>query len=434
MAGGPTWTEAEDALIVNLTAKGCTNSEIYEAYKAKYGHKDRSWSAVAKRRAMLGAEVEKEVEPDPPDAPDETIDVSVEGAGGTVAVMASASIKDPVTLFNRSGLDPKVWEIVPDSGQMRKWDVPMKVDDEPVVIPCYYIGIKVRKRWEASDLPSPIVLRVTRPSTRKPTKGPYTSVHASDLHLPHHDPAALNLLYQVLDFVSPNLFVDHGDTLDCEEISKYPKDPMNRTTLKEEIRMGAEHLGTVHAITPNAEHVWLEGNHEERLRRLVWSLADNRQAGEILTLPAVQEVLQWRSLLGIGDLGWETIAYPRHKLLFDRLILCHGEKVRKDSGQTEKAEYNHYGKGGLSGHSHRVGYYGRRDYNGQHGWWGLGCMCAIRTDYVSFPNWQQGFCVLTWSDDRTAFAVERVRIFDGVAYFRGQRFVGDSTSFGELAA
>ena len=358
----------------------------------------------------------------PPTEPDESVSADLGDELGWLHVAASTSIKTPDELLERSGIDLEVWEAIPDSGVMRKWDVPMKVEDRPVVVPCYYVGVRVRKKWEHSELPVPIVLKINRPSKRKPQRGDYTSVHFSDIHFPFHDPAALDILYSVIDTVNPNLVVDHGDTLDCAEISKYPKDPFNRVGLKAEIAMAAEHFGTIHALTPNAEHIWLEGNHENRLKRLIWGLADNRQAGEILTLDPVREALRWESLLGIGALGWECIAYPDHKLLFDRMILCHGEKVRSESGQSERAEYNHYGKNGMSGHTHRVGYYGKRDYNGQHGWWGLGCMCAIRTDYVSFPNWQQAFSVVTWTDDRKQYSVERVRIFDGSAFFRGERY------------
>ena len=337
--------------------------------------------------------------------------------------MASRSIKSPEVLFEKSGLDPDVWELCPE-GQVKKWDVPMKLEDEPVVVPCFYVAIKVRKRWELSDLPIPIILKVPVLKKPRPTGGAFTSVHYSDIHFPHHDPRAVDLLYQILDVTRPDLTVDHGDTLDCEQISKYPKDPMQRTTMRQEVEMAAQHHGTVHSLTPNADHVWILGNHEDRLRRLIWSLADNRQAGEILTLPHLQEALRWENLTGVGALGWEVLGYPEHKLLFDKLILTHGEKVRGESGQSEKAEYGHYGKGGISGHTHRVGYYGRRDYNGQHGWWGLGCLCMIRNEYVSFPNWQQGFAIITWNDDRTEYHVERVRVFDGVAYFRGKRYEG----------
>lgn len=128
------------------------------------------------------------------------------------------------------------------------------------------------------------------------------------------------------------------------------------------------------------------------------------------------------------------VDYPRHDVLFDRLILTHGEVVRSGSGESAKAEYRKYGKSGMSGHTHRRGVYEHRDYNGFHAWWELGCLCLIRDDYTTFPDWQQGFAVVTWSDDRSEFAVEEIRIHEGKAWFRGRLLTGDSKLFGDLAA
>ena len=376
--------------------------------------------AGARYCAIACAQNARRPERDKLPEPDDTVRVE----GELVTLLSSKAIKDPKELLERSGLDLDVWEMVPDSGVMKTWAVPMKVEGYPVQVPCFYVSLKVRKRWDASDLPTPIVLSIERPKKSESRAGDYTSVHYSDIHFPHHDPRTLDILYQILDDVGPHLVWDHGDTLDCEQISKYPKDPFHRVGMKEEIRLAANHFGVVQGLTPNAEHGWCEGNHEERLRRLIWSMAEDRRAGEILTLDAVRDALQWGALLGIGELGWEIVNYPNHKLLHDKLILCHGEKVRAESGASEKAEYMKYGKGGISGHTHRVGFYGRTDYNGVHGWWGLGMMGKVRSDYTSFPNWQQGFAVVTWNKDKTEYHVERVRIFDGVAFFRGRRYEG----------
>ncbi len=201
--------------------------------------------------------------------------------------------------------------------------------------------------------------------------------------------------------------------------------------MKEEIQRGAKLLGQIHALTPHAEHVWFEGNHEERLKRLIWGLADNRQAGEILTLDGVRNALEWGNLLGLDALGWETTPYPKHKLLHDKLIVKHGSSVRKHSAYTAKEEHDKYGKSGISGHTHRLGAFYHRDYNGAHAWFEIGLLGRIREDYVDHANWQQGMAVVTWSKDRSRFGVELVSIHDGVCYFRGRRFEGNSR---ELAA
>ena len=423
------WSAEEDSFILNALSLRRTNQELVTEFWHRFGE-TRTQLAIMKRRGILYNPENMEHDTSrssllkPPERPLEELDINLEDEVGTVSVAASASIKNPEELFAKSGLDPEVWEIV-DASPVRKWDVPMKVKEKAVVIPCYYVAIKVRKKWEHSSLPQPVLLNYKRPKVAKRAKGtPYQSIHYSDIHFPYQDDRVMKILYAVMEDLQPDLVVDHGDTLDCEQISKYHKDPLLRVPLKEEIRIGAAHFAKVTDLTPNAEHIWCEGNHEERLKRLIWTLADNRQAGEILTLPKVVEALSWPSLLGLEELGWETIPYPGHKLLFNKLIVTHGEKVRAHSGQSEKAELEHYSKSGMSGHTHRVGYYGKKTYDGQSGWWGLGCCCAIRTSYVSFPNWAQGFCVVVWAEDRKNFAIERVRVFDGVAYWRGRRYEG----------
>jgi len=123
-------------------------------------------------------------------------------------------------------------------------------------------------------------------------------------------------------------------------------------------------------------------------------------------------------------LGWEVHPYPDHLVLWNRLLCCHGSTVRKWSGYSAKAEHERYGKSGMSGHTHRRGVFEHRDYNGNHAWWELGMLGSIHSRYVVYPDWQQGFAVVTWSADHTTFGVEEVRIHDGTAIFRGKEYVG----------
>lgn len=371
-------------------------------------------------------------QPGAPSEEDSEVKVDIdEGAdGGYVYVLASSSIKNPEELFEASELDPEVWELCPGDHPVKKWDVPMKLRDkdgehQAVVVPCYYISIKVRRRWQHSDIPVPVFFELP-PAPKKliAKRDTLTSVHFSDIHFPHHDQRAVDILYAVMsDLPNIDVVVDQGDTLDCHEISAYPKNPNTRVSLKEEIQRGAKHFATVAQLTPNARRIWCEGNHEDRLRRLIWSLSDKRQAGEILTLDAVQDALQWTSLLGLGSLDFEILPYPSHELLWGKLVVCHGETARQGSGQSEKAELAKYSKSGISGHTHRIGGYTQRIYEGSLSWWGLGCLCSLQTQhYINHPNWQQGFAIVNWSKDKKTYSVERVRIHDGRAIFRGRTY------------
>lgn len=280
----------------------------------------------------------------------------------------------------------------------------------------------------------PNILKITRPAKQRAYEGNDASVHYSDAHFPFHDPRCTNLLLQVIDYVNPRWTFDHGDGLDCTEISKYEKDPHRRVSLQKEIDMQSELCGLVHAsCRKDAEHTYLWGNHEDRIRRKIWEMCEDRASAEVLQLRNLSEAMKLDSLLGIDKLGWDCVPYPEHRVFNDKLLVIHGNTVSKHSAYSAKAEYLRYGKSGLSGHTHRRGVYEHRDYNGFHVWIEMGMLGLIRNDYVSYPDWQQGFCVVTWNADRSEFGPEPVRIHDGVAYFRGKRFVGDSKLFGEIA-
>jgi len=360
------------------------------------------------------------------------LDVQIDGDMGTLKVEGSTRISTPEALWAKASLDLEEWEFT--DGWYKSYEGFMKDGDgNPTVVPMFSVTVKFRRKLAHFFSLAPTVLKITRPKYNKPNPGNPVSVHFSDMHIPFHSPEAVNLLYQVLDLVNPELVVDHGDTMDCHAISKYEKDPSERIPLNAEVLLASTHFGVVKSITPSAELLWLTGNHEDRKRRLIWGMADDRAAGEVLTLPAVVDALQWENLLGIRDLGWEVVEYPDHKLLHNRLILKHGDVVRAGSGATARAEYAKYRKSGMSGHSHRIGYFGQRDYNGTHGWWEIGMLGKIEHRYVSWADWLQGFAVVTWAKDYRKFSVEQIHVLDGKCFFRGKRLTGDSKDFGDLA-
>lgn len=248
----------------------------------------------------------------------------------------------------------------------------------------------------------------------------YTSLHYGDVHYPFQDDAAVRVLYAITKDLQPDLVVCHGDLLDCYKISRFQKNPHHRVTLQREIELAAEHLGTMAGLAPNAEKRLYKGNHEDRVRRLVWEMAQSDASAQLLTLPGVAASLELPTLLGLKALGWDW--YESRSTLFEKMILKHGDVVRKHSAMTAKGEWEKYGTSGISGHTHRMGSFFHRDQNGSQGWWEHGCLCNLEPDYCPDPDWQNGLCVVSWSEDRTRFAVEPVFIHEGEAYFRGQRY------------
>lgn len=395
-------------------------------YRRNCDHCGIFYKGLGKRFCSHECDVAARRAPSPdtslPSEPDETIHVDIDETGGSIYVEASRVIKSHEELIRRSKIDPDEWQIT--SHPVRTWSVAMKIKDEVVYVQNYYVALTLKPKLEQTWDFKPLEIVVKRPKTRKPRRGGYyTSVHYSDIHYPYQDDDALAVLYDVLDDLSPDLVVCHGDLLDCEQISKYPKDPFHRTSLADEIRLGSAHLGEVHAITPDAEHWFIEGNHEERLQRLVWKMAEDRAIGELVTLAGMREAMSWPHLLGLDSLGWDFTDYGSHKLLRDRIVCAHGRSVRPHSAGSAKAEHDAYRKSGISGHTHRMGTYYHTGYDGQVQMWiELGLLGRIRAEYTKRPpNWQQGFAVVTW-DEQDRYGVEHVGIHEGRAFFRGSTY------------
>jgi hypothetical protein len=107
--------------------------------------------------------------------------------------------------------------------------------------------------------------------------------------------------------------------------------------------------------------------------------------------------------------------------ILPKIITKHGTIVRKWSGQSAKAEWERYGKSGLSGHTHRLAAFYTNDFNGSHVWMETGCTCDTDPQYVEQPNWQQGCVVVTYVGDR--FSIEPIYIQGGHAVWRGRDYV-----------
>ena len=222
--------------------------------------------------------------------------------------------------------------------------------------------------------------------------------------------------------LKPDVVVHLGDLVDCWSISDFDRDPLRKSTLQDEVDIAYGLLAELRRAAPKAAMYLLEGNHEDRLRRLLWRMNDKQR--ELVKLRAFQDGINWPNLLRLADLDCTfvpTQGQARTRIL-PKLIVKHGSVVRKWSGQSAKSEHERYGKGGLSGHTHRLGAFYSNDYNGTHVWWEAGCTCALDPEYCMDPDWQQGFLVLTYVGDR--FSIEPVHIQQGVAIWRGREYKG----------
>jgi predicted phosphodiesterase len=249
-----------------------------------------------------------------------------------------------------------------------------------------------------------------------------TALCWGDTHFPYADPSVLAILRAIAQDMQPNFLVHMGDLLDCYGISSYDKDPHRKETLQDEIDQARAHLAAMRLASPASRFILLEGNHEQRLQRVLWNLPG--PAATLNQLTAFQKAMTWPSLLGLDELRieWvETNDQAKQRFL-PKFIVKHGTIVRTRSGLTASAEQMKYNKSGASGHTHRLAAVWRKDSNGSHVWIETGCCCDVNPQYCTDPDWQQGCLFLTFDAATGAVTPEPVFIHNGLGVFRGRTY------------
>jgi len=255
-----------------------------------------------------------------------------------------------------------------------------------------------------------------------------------------HDEKAIELALQITKLLNPDKVVLLGDNLDLPELSKYRITPAYQQTTQATIDRATLFCAQVREAAPNAEILWLAGNHEERLPN---HILDNARAAFGLRRGLVPEswpVLSVPFLCRMEEYGIDYLpGYPAsHVWLNNKVRIIHGNKV-KSSGSTAHMYLSNEKHSVIYGHIHRieVAYKTREDFEGPRTIMAASPGCLARIDgavpstkqgmdidgrpLVSHENWQQGMAVVEYeTTGKHRFSYESIPIFGGTASWRGK--------------
>lgn len=256
-------------------------------------------------------------------------------------------------------------------------------------------GAMTRARRKAYELE----LFKDAPEKRIPVEGVSRVVILSDMQIPYEDGQAVDQALQVIDSINADLVILNGDIDDCYAISDFDKDPDKaQAAIPETVRR-------VQALLDCLEGrrvIWLDGNHEDRWRRLLWGgsptgllmLREYAKAAGI-DIDLVNPRLSFEKLHNLTERG--ILHYPySHRLYLaeNNLVVTHGKYVSRHSGQSAKRTMEWLGRSCVVGHTHRMGNHLVTQDGVMYGAWENGCLCQLEPEYDDAPNWQQGFSVV----------------------------------------
>ena len=230
-----------------------------------------------------------------------------------------------------------------------------------------------------------------------------------DTHNPFQDQRVIREVELFLFELQPDLMLYPGDMGDFYGISKFDKNPERANRLQTDLNSTASLFKRHREGMPNTRMIFELGNHEDRLRRHLWSKDPALSSLDCLTV---------EGLYKLEDSGVECVDYGEGVLINKVLWVTHGDMIRAHSAYTAKGMSDKHGKSGICGHTHRLGSYYKRDRFGVYGWWENGCLCDLNPDWVQHPNWQQGFSLVHFTKDR--FWIEQMQIINRKFMYGGK--------------
>jgi len=206
----------------------------------------------------------------------------------------------------------------------------------------------------------------------------------NDLHRPFHDQPTLRAVEKFWDDFQPDLEIYDGDIADLYTISRFDKNPSRRFRLKDELKDTRGWLFERAEAVPDADRIWIDGNHEDRLRRWLWRFGEELKSLEELDLD---------KLLKLDELKATYLPYMS-VVDFLGFRIEHGFKA--SASKAYPINVSRYmaiatGSSGLCGHSHHYSTYAWTDARHSHSYIENGCLCRMDLDYAPFPNWQHAF-------------------------------------------
>jgi hypothetical protein len=249
-----------------------------------------------------------------------------------------------------------------------------------------------------------------------------------DMHDKNCDPFWRKTFIDTVKRAQPDKIVINGDGFDLPEFSKHPNDPRDWDFKGRWLWMQA-FLRDLRDACPNAEIIFVEGNHEFRLLR---HLAEADPAMKVLLADLLGHTVS--SLLGLdkfevnfiarADLSAWTERDIRRQLernyvtLWDCLLFGHFPEMRK------------MGMPGANGHHHRHYVWGG-EYSpifGPYEWHQIGCGHERRASYTNAEQWSNGFLLAHVDTHRKRTQLEYFDVTHDHAFIGGKLHLRDKPS------
>lgn len=220
-----------------------------------------------------------------------------------------------------------------------------------------------------------------------------TVAHCADVHYPDHSQKALELAYKVYAVTQPDVIVVGSDEADLSVLSSFAPDPdaVEQTidVLDAFRAFHHSHVERIHAAAPNAQIVFIMGNHERRIYHFLAQHAPKlRRTVERVWIETVQAGgrVHW-----LGNVS---------ELLVHTLLVKHGDRTNEGVAKSMLIDTG-FQVSIMAGHVHRTSAYSFTGYHRTVTAITSGCLCNLIPSYLAVKgvkplrSWQNGTALAT---------------------------------------
>lgn len=233
-----------------------------------------------------------------------------------------------------------------------------------------------------------------------------------DPHIPYQNVDAYNIAIRYAKEWEPDDIIIGGDFADFKDISFW-KDAPNRSRFSDEIARVRVYLGLLRSNFPTCRIIYIEGNHEQRLSRYLFSKAPELYGLPGLTVPKLLE-LDRHGIEYISNI--ERLTSGARPFQLGKLFVLHGHeiKVSWDGVNLARTMYLKSHNNVIFGHHHQSQHYTFKKLDGKHeGSWMVGGLCQLSEPYQPMNNWIHGFATIRYNPVTGYFKVRNKIILDG---------------------
>lgn len=217
----------------------------------------------------------------------------------------------------------------------------------------------------------------------------------ADFQIPFQENDIIEIfLERAIDLKAKTILLD-GDILDSYQISRFLKDPRERS-INEEINILIELLEIFNKYLPDCDIVYKYGNHDERFDNHLMNCAP-----ELFKLPEMRlENLIRQKLNSNINL---IIVDKKRIIKAGHLNVIHGhEYVYSISNPVNPARglFNKTKKSALCAHFHQTSEHTEPTIDDKIiTCWSIGCMCNLHPQWIPLNKWNHGFAEITNEDE-----------------------------------